>query len=63
MEAEIGKLGYQKGVNEDVKKYAKMLIDDHSKALEELKTLANENTITMPASISETGSEKYNQLN
>ena len=49
--------------NEDVKKYAKMLIEDHSRSLEELKTLANENTITMPASISEAGSEKYNQLN
>nr|WP_315153866.1 DUF4142 domain-containing protein [uncultured Flavobacterium sp.] len=62
MEAEIGKLGYQKGIDEDVKKYAKMLIEDHSKSLEELKILASENTITMAASMSEAGTEKYNQL-
>lgn len=63
MEVEIGRLVLKKGVSKDVKDYARMLIDDHTKSLEELKSLANENTITLPTEISEMGREKYNELN
>ena len=63
LEIEIGKLALQKGISQDVKQYATMLVDDHTKSLEELKVLANENTITLPVEISEAGRVKYNQLN
>ncbi|REH00769.1 DUF4142 domain-containing protein [Flavobacterium aquicola] len=62
-EIEIGKLAKQKAASTDIKKYAQMLIDDHTKALEELKAVANENTITLPAAISNEGKEDYDKLN
>lgn len=61
-EIEIGKLALQKGIRADVKKYAQMLITDHNKSLEELKTLANKQTITLPTSSTEIELDNYNKL-
>ena len=36
-EVELGKLALQKAMSDDVKKFAQMMVDDHSKALDELK--------------------------
>jgi putative membrane protein len=50
---EVGKLALQKALNADVKDFARMLIDDHTKSLEELKVLANKKALTMPTTIPE----------
>ncbi|MFL9832226.1 DUF4142 domain-containing protein [Flavobacterium sp. ST-87] len=61
-EIEIGKLAQEKGMSQDVKKFGKMLVTDHEKALEETKTLADKKAIILPSSITEDGRDKYNKL-
>jgi putative membrane protein len=46
-EIELGKLALQKSMNDDVKKFAQMMIDDHGKALDELKGIAGKKNITL----------------
>jgi putative membrane protein len=47
-EVEIGKLAAQKATNAEVKKFAQMMVADHTKANEELKTLAAKNNVKLP---------------
>lgn len=61
-EIEIGKLAMKKAIRPDVKKYAQMLINDHTTSLEELRALAIKNTITLPTSTLAIDVEKYNEL-
>jgi putative membrane protein len=39
-EVELGKLAQQKASSDDVKKFAQMMVDDHTKALDDLKSAA-----------------------
>src|SRR2546422_8381365 len=48
-EVELGKLAAQKGQKDDVKKFGQRMVDDHSKANDELKTLAQQKNIPLPA--------------
>jgi putative membrane protein len=48
-EVELGKLAVDKASNADVKKFAQRMVDDHSKANDELKALAGTKGITLPA--------------
>jgi putative membrane protein len=50
-EVELGKLALQKTTSDDVKKFAQMMVDDHSKALDELKGVAGTKSITLPTAI------------
>jgi len=50
-EVELGKLALQKAQNADVKKFAQMMITDHSKANDELKTLAAKKNIVLPTDL------------
>lgn len=50
-EVELGKLAAQKASREDVKKFAQTMVDDHSKANDELKTLAGSKNITLAQSV------------
>ena len=50
-EVELGKLALQKTMSDDVKKFAQMMVDDHSKALDELKGVAGTKNITLPTAI------------
>jgi len=50
-EVELGKLAQQKASSDDVKKFAQMMVDDHSKALDELKGVAGTKNITLPTAI------------
>ena len=50
-EVELGKLALQKAMSDDVKKFAQMMVDDHSKALDELKGVAGTKNITLPTAI------------
>src|SRR5580765_4609163 len=47
-EVELGKLAIDKAASDEVKKFGKRMVDDHSKAGDELKTLAQNKHITLP---------------
>jgi putative membrane protein len=47
-EVELGKLALEKAGSEEVKKFAQRMVDDHTKANEELKTLAQNKKFTLP---------------
>lgn len=48
-EVELGKLAATKGMHPDVKQFGQRMVDDHSKANNELKSLASAKGITVPA--------------
>ena len=48
-EVAMGKMGLEKGDSEAVKSFSQRLVNDHSKAGEELKALATQKGITLPA--------------
>jgi putative membrane protein len=50
-EVELGKLGTEKAASDQVKKFARHMVDDHGKANEELKTLARNKNITLPTAV------------
>jgi putative membrane protein len=47
-EVELGQLAVQKASSDDVKKFGQRMINDHSKANDELKQLASSKGITLP---------------
>jgi putative membrane protein len=51
-EVELGELAADKAQNAEVKKFAQMMIADHTKANAELKTLAAKNNVTLPTELS-----------
>ncbi len=63
MEVEASKLALQKGSSAEVKQFAQMMIDDHSKANEELKSAAAAKNITLPTTLSADKQDKINKLN
>ncbi len=52
-EIELGRLAAQKAPNAEVKKFAEMLVEDHTKALDELKSLAAQHNLQPPVEIAE----------
>lgn len=50
-EVELGKIAAEKGSSPEVKRFGQRMVDDHGRAGEELKTLAKNKTITLPADI------------
>lgn len=57
-EVELGRMALDKAVNPDVKKFAQMMIDDHTKANEELTALASKDNIAVPSGLD----DKHNDL-
>ncbi|MEO6192263.1 MAG: DUF4142 domain-containing protein [Thermoanaerobaculia bacterium] len=51
-EVELGKLAAQKASNPDVKNFGQHMVDDHSKANDQLKELAAQKGVTLPAGMS-----------
>jgi putative membrane protein len=47
-EVELGKIASSKAQNAEVKKFAEMMVNDHTKANDELKALAVKKNITLP---------------
>ena len=62
-EIELGKLAETKGTNPEVKKFGKMMVDDHTKAASEVSALAKTKNFTLPTTLTEEGQEEYNKLN
>jgi putative membrane protein len=48
-EVALGKLAAEKGSTQDVKEFGRMMVDDHTKANAELKSLADKKDVTLPA--------------
>jgi putative membrane protein len=50
-EVELGKLAADKASSDQVKQFGQKMVDDHGKANDELKTLAQNKNITLPADL------------
>src|SRR6266550_294565 len=50
-EVELGRLATEKGTSDEVKKFGQRMVDDHGKANDELKSLAQSKSITLPAAV------------
>jgi len=61
-EVELGKLAASKAQNAEVKAFAQKMIDDHSKAGEDLKNLAAQKKVTLPPDVLPTHKEVMNKL-
>lgn len=59
LEVQLGTLALTKAASPEVKKFAQMMVDDHTKANNELKTLASQKNITLPSVMSEECQKKY----
>lgn len=62
MDIEEGKLAMQKGTNDLVKNYAQQLIEDNTKLLKELRSLAGQKNITLPTTLSNDKADGLNDL-
>ncbi|WP_373522398.1 DUF4142 domain-containing protein [Aquiflexum sp.] len=62
-EISLGKLAQQKGNSPHVKELGKMMEEDHSKSLSELKALAQSKSVSIPASVTEDSRDAYKSLN
>lgn len=51
-EVALGKLALEKSQNDDVKKFGQMMVDDHSKAEQDLEGVASKNNLTLPKDVS-----------
>jgi putative membrane protein len=63
MEVELGKLAQEKAINKQVKDFGEMMVKDHTKANDELKSIAAQKNITLPASVSDDSQKKIADLN
>jgi len=61
-EVELGKLAAQKAHNAEVKSFAQKMVEDHSKAGEELKQLAAQKKVTLPTDVLPTHKEIMTKL-
>jgi len=61
-EVELGKLVAQKSKNAEVKKFAQMMVTDHSKANDELKSLAQKKNITLPTKLDSTHQSDIDEM-
>ena len=59
MEVDLGKLAEQKGVSKGVKDFGTMMVKEHSKLNDELKSLAASKNITLPTTV---GSDMQKQI-
>ena len=63
MEVQAGQLASTKAKSARVKAFGSMMVRDHSKANEELKTLAASKNITIPSTLGEDHQKHINDLN
>lgn len=62
LEVELGKLAQTNGSSQIVKDFGKHIVEDHSKANEELKAIALSKSITLPDALSEKYLKKVDDL-
>jgi putative membrane protein len=62
MEVELGRVAAQQGTSEAVKQFGQRMVDDHSKANQELMTLATSKGITLPTTLDDKHREHVTKL-
>lgn len=62
-EVESGRLALSKTTNAQIKDFARMMVDDHTKANEELKTIAKMKNINLPEALDDEHKKKMDELN
>lgn len=62
-EVALGSLALQKSQNDEVKKLAQTIVDDHTKANDELKTLAAGKSVTLPTDVNAKEKATLDKLN
>jgi putative membrane protein len=61
-EIELGRLAIERATNAEAKKFGQMMIDDHSKAGDDLKVLATKHNITLPTGLDDKHRELREKL-
>lgn len=61
-EVQLGELGQQNAVNAKVKDFAAMMVHDHSLANDQVKALAGQRNVTLPATVSDENKNKRDDL-
>lgn len=62
LEVQLGQLAETNGLASEVKELGKMMVTDHSKANDELKSWAQMKNVTLPMSLSDKSQKKYDDL-
>ena len=61
-EIELGRFAASKAQNAEVKKFAQMLVEDHTKSLDELKSLGAQHNLTPPVEVPEKNRDLQERL-
>jgi putative membrane protein len=61
-EVELGKLAAQKGSSAEIKQFGQRMIDDHSKANDQLQQLASRKGVTVPNDMDAASKREYDKL-
>jgi putative membrane protein len=61
-EVKLGQLAQEKGSNEAVKNFGSRMVNDHSKAADELKAAATQSNINLPSKLNARDEATYNRL-
>lgn len=62
LEVELGRMAQEKGMSQDVKDFGAMMVKDHSKANDELKSIATLKNITLPTTLGEDEQKHVNDM-
>ncbi|GAB4020425.1 DUF4142 domain-containing protein [Spirosoma koreense] len=62
LEVELGRLAQEKAASKDVKDFGAMMVKDHSKANDELKSIAATQNITLPSTLGEDEQKHVNDM-
>lgn len=62
-EIQLGQLAQQRGTLSEIRELGSMMEKDHSKALNDLRSLANSKMVTIPTSQTNKSKDVYNELN
>jgi putative membrane protein len=61
-EVKLGQLAADKASSDDVKKFGQMMVDDHSKANDQLKDIAQQKNITLPEKLNSEDQKVFDRL-
>ncbi len=62
MEVELGKLALQKSMSPKVKDFARMLVDDHTKAIADLENIASQKNVALPVALMDKHQKTINKF-
>lgn len=62
MEVKLGKIAMKNGKSQAVKDFGKMMVDDHTKINDQLKKLASNKNIDLPATVSDAQQKEIDKL-